>query len=87
MPTKPRATNARVRDIRASMPHAPDDERLLSKLEVVDRVGKSFVTIWQWMQDGKFPRARDAHGRPVWLASEIDAWMKQLPIRRFKGDR
>jgi predicted DNA-binding transcriptional regulator AlpA len=86
MPTKTRPN--RVREIRAAMPPLYDDqERLLDKPEVITVTGKSFPTLWQWMRSGKFPRARDAHGRPVWLASEVNAWMKALPVRKFKGDR
>jgi hypothetical protein len=29
--------------------------RLLSKLEVLDRVGVTYPTIWSWMGDGLFP--------------------------------
>ena len=87
MPTITKARPTRVRDIRAAMPHDDSEERLLSKAEVIDRTGKSFVTLWTRMRDGRFPRARDAHGRPAWLASEVDAWMKNLPVRKFKGDR
>ena len=33
--------------------------RLISKGEVLGRTGLSYPTIWQWMQNGKFPRSRD----------------------------
>ena len=66
MPTITKARPSRVRDIRAAMPaRDDDDERLLSKAEVITITGRSFVTIWTWMRDGRFPRARDAHGRPI----------------------
>ena len=78
----------RVAEIRANAPPADDsEERLLNKSEIITITGKSFVTLWEWMRSGRFPRARDAHGRPAWLKSEIDAWMKELPVRKFKGDR
>jgi predicted DNA-binding transcriptional regulator AlpA len=60
--------------------------RLLSKSEVCDRVGATFPTIWQWMRDGKFPRARSLVGRPVWLESEIAAFCLSLPERTYLGD-
>jgi predicted DNA-binding transcriptional regulator AlpA len=64
-----------------------EGERLLTKAEVCDRVGKSFPTIWLWMQAGKFPHARDsANGLPVWLESEIAEWMRALPVKLYKGD-
>jgi prophage regulatory protein len=65
---------------------AKTEIRLLSKAEVLERVGRTFPTIWAWMRAGKFPRARDLGGRPAWLESEVEAWIAALPIRRFKGD-
>ena len=64
----------------------PGEVRLLSKAEVVERVGRTFPTIWLWMQQGKFPRARDLGGRPAWLEHEINDWIERLPLRKFKGD-
>jgi len=63
-----------------------DGERLLDKAEVCARVRKSFPTIWQWMQSDKFPRARDNHGRPAWLESEISAWIRNLPVKPYRCD-
>jgi predicted DNA-binding transcriptional regulator AlpA len=81
---RPRLADAATRD--DTLPPNPPDKRLLSKAEVCDRVGRTFVTLWQWMQKGKFPRARDVHGRPMWIESEVDAWIGSLPMRRLKGD-
>jgi prophage regulatory protein len=65
----------------------PVEARLLSKAEVLERVGRTYPTIWSWMQQGKFPRARDLGGtRPAWLESEVEAWINNLPVRRLKGD-
>ena len=61
--------------------------RLLSKPEVCDRVGRTFPTIWVWMQQGRFPRARDFNGRPAWFEHEIDEYLANLPVKRLKGDR
>jgi prophage regulatory protein len=60
--------------------------RVISKPEVIDRVGVSYPTIWQWMRDGKFPRSRKMGGHTCWLESEIDTWIMNLPLRRLKGD-
>jgi predicted DNA-binding transcriptional regulator AlpA len=60
-------------------------EVLLSKAEVLKRVGRTFPTIWAWMLAGKFPPARDLGGRPAWLETEINDWIKNLPIRRYKA--
>jgi predicted DNA-binding transcriptional regulator AlpA len=63
-----------------------EPQRLLSKPEVIELTGRSFPTIWNWMINNKFPRARDCNGRPVWIAAEVDDWINALPIRRLKGD-
>jgi predicted DNA-binding transcriptional regulator AlpA len=65
---------------------SPPEVRLLSKAEVLERVGRTFPTIWQWMRDGKFPRARDVNGRPAWIEREVNDWISNLPPRRLKGD-
>jgi predicted DNA-binding transcriptional regulator AlpA len=70
----------------ASPQPAPPDERLLSRLEVCERTGKTYPTIWAWMRAGKFPRARDLNGRPAWLESEINAWISSLPVKKFLGE-
>jgi predicted DNA-binding transcriptional regulator AlpA len=77
-----------VAAIRAAAPPADDnEERLLSKAEVITITGKSFPTLWAWMRAGKFPRARVVGEHPAWLASEVNAWIKALPIKKFKGDQ
>jgi predicted DNA-binding transcriptional regulator AlpA len=60
--------------------------RLLSKLEVLDRVALSFPTIWKLMREGKFPAARELgkSGKSFWLESEIEAWIAALPVREYK---
>jgi predicted DNA-binding transcriptional regulator AlpA len=61
--------------------------RLLSKPEVLDRIGVTYVTLWSWMQQGKFPRSRQLGGKSAWLETEIEDWISSLPTRRLKGDR
>jgi predicted DNA-binding transcriptional regulator AlpA len=74
-----------LKKVSAATPPA-GEVRLLSKAEVVERVGRTFPTIWLWMQQSKFPRARDLGGRPAWLEHEINDWIERLPLRRLKGD-
>jgi predicted DNA-binding transcriptional regulator AlpA len=90
------ATLAANKARRTQLPRAPhhadgdaDDDaeiRLISKHEVVDRVGVAYPTLWQWMRKGCFPRARALGGKTVWIKSEIDAWLASLPKRALKGD-
>ncbi|SRR6266404_3976325 len=59
--------------------------RFVFKPEVLDRVGVSYVTIWQWMREGKFPCSREVGGKVAWLESEIDEWMATRPLRKYKN--
>ena len=60
--------------------------RLLSKGEVLDRVGVSYPCLWSWMREEKFPRSRKLGGKAAWIESEVEAWINALPVRRLKGD-
>lgn len=59
---------------------------LLTKRDVLAITSVTFPTIWMWMRAGKFPRARVVGGRSMWLSTEIEAWLAQLPVRTLKGD-
>jgi predicted DNA-binding transcriptional regulator AlpA len=61
--------------------------RLLSKPEVLDRVGVTYPTLWSWMLRGEFPRSRKLGGKAAWVESEVEAWIGTLPVRRLKGDK
>jgi predicted DNA-binding transcriptional regulator AlpA len=60
--------------------------RLLSKREVLEICGISYATLWTWMRRGEFPRGRVVGGKTMWLSSEAEKWMTNLPRRRLKGD-
>jgi predicted DNA-binding transcriptional regulator AlpA len=60
--------------------------RLLDRHDIVELTGASYPTIWSWMRAGTFPRGRICGGKSKWLASEVEAWMRSLPVRRLKGD-
>ena len=61
--------------------------QLLMKHEVVAITGMTFPTLWLWMRQGKFPRSRIVGGKSAWLASEVEAWIAALPVRKLKGDK
>jgi predicted DNA-binding transcriptional regulator AlpA len=61
--------------------------RLISKPEVLDRVGVTYPTLWAWMRDGKFPRSRELGGKSCWVESEVAEWITSRPVRRLKGDK
>ena len=67
-------------------PRAPPDIRLLSKPEVLAIANVTYPTLWAWMRAGKFPRSRVVGGRSMWLSTEVEAWLAELPIRPLKGD-
>jgi len=61
--------------------------KLLTKVQVLDRVGVTFPTIWKWMREGRFPRSRVVgDSKSVWLESEINEWILALPERQLMGD-
>ena len=61
-------------------------KRLIGKLEVLDRVGVSFATLWAWQVAGTFPRGREVGGKTMWFEHEVDKWLDDRPVRRLKGD-
>jgi prophage regulatory protein len=62
-------------------------EKVLSRPEVLDRIGVSFPTLWTWMKAGKFPPARELSGndgkRVGWLESEVTDWIRSRPVRQY----
>jgi predicted DNA-binding transcriptional regulator AlpA len=79
-----RANAAAVAAMRAhEMPSAsmPSPDRLLNKKQVLERVGVSYVTVWKWMGDGKFPQSRLVGRQIFWFESEIAAWIANRPVR------
>jgi predicted DNA-binding transcriptional regulator AlpA len=61
--------------------------RLISKKEVLSRVGISGPTLWLWQRQSKFPRGRDLGGNKTsFLESEVEAWILARPTRKLLGD-
>jgi predicted DNA-binding transcriptional regulator AlpA len=70
----------------ASKEASPDAQpKLLSKAQVYKKVPRSFPTIWKWMIEGRFPAARDVCGRPMWIESEVNSWIENLPLRQYQS--
>jgi predicted DNA-binding transcriptional regulator AlpA len=65
---------------------SPPAVRLLDKNEVCATAGASYPTIWQWQQNGTFPRGLIVGGKTKWRSDEIEQWLADLPVRRLKGD-
>jgi predicted DNA-binding transcriptional regulator AlpA len=60
--------------------------RLLNRDQVCELVNVTFPTLWAWMRNGTFPRSRVAGAKSMWLSTDVEAWMRALPMRRLKGD-
>lgn len=59
-------------------------DRLLSKAEVLERVGVSYPTVWLWMRQGRFPKPHDLGGVIRWRESELADWLERQPRREYK---
>jgi len=59
---------------------------LLDRQQVCAIANVTFPTIWSWMRAGTFPRSRSVGAKSMWFSSEVEAWMRALPVRRLKGD-
>jgi predicted DNA-binding transcriptional regulator AlpA len=81
-------------ELAADVPHHRDEHgggrappvHLLDKKDILEITNVTFPTIWAWMRAGTFPRSRVVGGKSMWLSSEIDAWLADLPMRALKGD-
>ena len=52
----------------------------LREPSVLSRLGVSSATLWRWVRDGRFPRARRLGPNSVaWVASDVDAWLATRP--------
>jgi predicted DNA-binding transcriptional regulator AlpA len=60
-----------------------DEPKLLLKKEVLAITRVTFVTIWTWVQQGKFPAPVEVGGRSMWIASEVYEWVRNRPRRVY----
>lgn len=55
--------------------------RVLRLPAVMDKVGLGSSTIYELMDEGSFPNARQITGRAVgWFEHEIDEWLLSRPV-------
>jgi len=60
-------------------------QKLISKAELIDRLGVSFPTIWSWMRQGKFPKPIElSDAKIAWIESEVTEWCESRPRRAYK---
>lgn len=60
------------------------NQKLIFKAQVMDLIGMSFPTIWNWMRSGKFPPAREIGGKICWYEAEVVDWINSRPIKQYK---
>jgi predicted DNA-binding transcriptional regulator AlpA len=72
--------------VRTKKIKSPPAVRLMSKAEVLAIANVSYPTVWSWMRSGRFPRSRIVGGQSMWVSTEINAWIANLPKRSLKGD-
>jgi predicted DNA-binding transcriptional regulator AlpA len=59
---------------------------MLSRREVLRRIGLTYPEIWKLIREGRFPPARELTDKRVgWFEHEVDEWCLSRPIRMLKG--
>ena len=54
------------------------NERVLTRADVLRLTGKSYVTLWRWMQAGAFPAPIRLGPNSVgWIEGEVQAWLEE----------
>jgi predicted DNA-binding transcriptional regulator AlpA len=88
---KPQQVEQKPAPTAATAPNQPPVETaepelvFLTKKQVLAKIPITAPTLWAWCRSGKFPRPREISlNKPVWLQSEVDAWMKARPLRQYK---
>jgi predicted DNA-binding transcriptional regulator AlpA len=71
-----------LREVRAH--EQPTEETDALRPEVLERIGVTAITLWQWQRAGKFPTSREINNKTAWLEDEINEWMRSRPARQFK---
>jgi predicted DNA-binding transcriptional regulator AlpA len=84
--TRPRAVQVTAARAKAA-PLLSATVHLLDKHDVCAIAGVTFPTIWAWMQKGDFPRGRIVGGKSMWLSTEVEAWLTNLPVRKLKHEK
>lgn len=64
---------------------------LISKREVIKRVGLSYPTLWKMMRQGEFPRSVRLTNGPsakvAWREEEVENWINSRPRQVLKGEK
>lgn len=83
-PAAPPIANKAASRVAANRTGQPPPISYVFKPEVLERSGVSYVSIWSWMRQGKFPQSYDVGGRVAWRAHEFEQWLETRPVRKLK---
>ena len=65
--------------------------KLITRGEVLERLGVSYPALWGWIRDGKFPAGRSIgfgkRSHVAWVESEVEEWIANRPLQLPKGYR
>lgn len=65
-----------------------DSTKLLKRSEVVERIGFSYQSIWNWMKKGDFPLPIQTDSKHVrWFESEINDWIASRPRKTYSDSK
>jgi prophage regulatory protein len=73
-----------------SLEHAPQrgGVRILRQKQLLEMLGISGSTLWQWIKDGQFPAPIDlGPNSRAWLQSEVDAHLLERAVERDRKRR
>ena len=61
-------------------------DHVMTRKQVIAVTGRSATSLWRDVNAGAFPPPRQISAARVgWLASEVEAWIKNRPVVRNKG--
>ena len=82
----PKKRRSRLPQPEIPLPPLIEGPRLLSRAEVLALVNVSAPTLWAWQVAGRFPRSLNLNGKAVWRSDVVEAFLRNLPITKLKGD-
>ena len=62
----------------STQPTVPHGKRRYRKRDVAARYGVHPVSIWRWVNQGKFPTPEKINGMSTWREEVLDAYDEQL---------
>lgn len=66
----------------------PGRHLLITKAEMLRKVGRRWSTVWAWIAAGKFPQPvcpDPDTGAVMWILAEVDAWIEGLMATQRKA--